>query len=266
MLLNHKLKHWSLLRTLVVRDLESKYKGSSLGNFWTIAHQISQILIYTYVFSVILKVKLNLTGVDANNFIFGLWLYAGLLPWTAMTNGLVQSSTIVINQPNLVKKVVFPLGLLPWVPVLSAFIESLVGLLLLISMLVLMHGSIHPTLLLMPMIWIPQVLLTIGISYFLSSVTVFIRDVPQSLIVFINMLFYLTPIVYPISAIPLEWRSWVLWLNPVAAIVEVYRELLIVGRVTHWGEWLFTWVLSLGAVVLGRMVYRRLRVGFADVL
>lgn len=266
MLLNHRLKHWSLLRTLVIRDLESKYKGSSLGNFWTIAHQVSQILIYTYVFSVILKVKLNLTGVDSNNFIFGLWLYAGLLPWTAITNGLVQSSTIVISQPNLVKKVVFPLGLLPLVPVLSAFIESLVGLILLIIMLVLMNGSMHLTLLLMPMIWVPQVLLTVGVSYFLSSVTVFIRDVPQSLLVFINMLFYLTPIVYPISAVPLEWRSWVLWLNPVAAIVEVYRELLIVGRVTHWGEWLLTCALSLGVAIVGRMVYGRLRVGFADVL
>lgn len=262
----YPLKHLGLLRALVVRDLESKYKGSVLGNFWTIAHQISQILIYTYVFSVILKVKLNLLGVTSNSFTFGLWLYAGLLPWTAITNSLVQSSMTLVTQPNLVKKVVFPLSLLPLVPVLSAFVESCAGFCLLVLMLMVMHQVIHPTLLLMPLIWIPQLLMTIGLSYVIAGVTVFIRDLAQSLLIFLNMLFYLTPIVYPLSAVPLEWRDWILWLNPAAVVVEIYRELVIVGNVTHWGEWLVTGVFGVMVYFFGRWIYGRLRPGFADVL
>ena len=112
---------FDLLRTLVRRDLEARYKGSVLGNIWPLVNQISQLLIYTYVFAIVLKVKLSLHGLPDNNFTFGLWLFAGLLPWIAFTGGLTQSSTSVIAQPNLVKKVVFPLALLPLVPVLSVF-------------------------------------------------------------------------------------------------------------------------------------------------
>jgi lipopolysaccharide transport system permease protein len=107
-------KWWSkfdLLRTLVRRDLEARYKGSVLGNLWPLLNQLSQLLIYTYVFSVVLKVKLHtLKGLPENNFTFGLWLFAGLLPWIAFTGGLMQSAGSVIGQPNLVKKVVFPLS------------------------------------------------------------------------------------------------------------------------------------------------------------
>ncbi|MFG3819440.1 ABC transporter permease [Limnothrix redekei] len=266
LLSGQQVKQLGLLRALVVRDLEAKYKGSSLGNLWTIAHQISQIFIYTYVFSIVLKVKLNLVGVDSNSFTFGLWLYAGLLPWTAITNALVQASTVVLTQPNLVKKVVFPLGLLPLVPVLSAFMESFAGFLLLVVMLGVSHQELQLTLILMPLIWIPQLLLTIGLSYLVAGLTVFIRDLAQSLLVVLSMLFYLTPIVYPLSAVPAEWRDWLLWLNPAAVVVEIYRELAIVGQITHWGEWLATVGYSLAAYGVGRWVYRRLRPGFADVL
>ena len=124
----------NLLKTLVQRDLEARYKGSVLGNLWPLLNQLSQLLIYTYVFSIVLKVKLNLDGVPANNLTFGVWLFAGLLPWTAFMTGLLQAAPAVVNQPNLVKKVVFPLGLLPLVPVLSAFVESSLGLMAAIAL------------------------------------------------------------------------------------------------------------------------------------
>lgn len=123
---------FDLLRTLVKRDLEARYKGSVLGNLWPLLNQLSQLLIYTYVFSVVLKVKLSLKTLPENNFTFGLWLFAGLLPWIAFSSGLTQAASSVVGQPNLVKKVVFPLGLLPLVPILSAFIESSFGLMALI--------------------------------------------------------------------------------------------------------------------------------------
>lgn len=261
-----QLAKFDLLRTLVRRDLESRYKGSVLGNLWPIVNQLSQLLIYTYVFSIVLKVKLSLQGVPENNFTFGLWLFAGLLPWIAFIGGLTQAATSVISQPNLVKKVVFPLALLPIVPVLSAFIESAFGLIALIFFVALNTHTLHPTLVLLPLIWVTQLLLTAGLAYFTAGLTVFLRDIPQTLAVFLNLLFYATPIIYPASAIPESFRDWVFWLNPIATISEIYRDIVLVGEVKHWGEWGVTAIGSAVVFLFGIKIYQRLRPAFADVL
>ena len=256
-----------LLRSLVRRDLEARYQGSVLGNLWPLLNQLSQLLIYTYVFSIVLKVKLSLKGLpEENSLTFGLWLFAGLLPWIAFTGGLSQSATSVINQPNLVKKVVFPLALLPLVPVLSAFIESAFGLAALIVLAAITSGTLHETLALLPLIWVTQLLLTAGLGYLTAGLTVFLRDIPQTLAVVLNLWFYLTPIVYPASVIPEQFWDWVFWLNPLAVIAQVYRDLVLVGEVTHWQEWGVSFLISLLAFLAGLAVYRRLRPAFADVL
>ncbi|NJN10925.1 MAG: ABC transporter permease [Richelia sp. RM2_1_2] len=258
---------FDLLRTLVRRDLDARYKGSVLGNLWSIVNPLSQLLIYTYVFSVVLKIKLSLKGLPANeNLSFGLWLFAGLLPWIAFSSGLVQSASSVIGQPNLVKKVVFPLSLLPLVPILSAFIESSFGLIILIFFVALSTGTLHTTLALLPLVWIPQLLLTAGLGYLVAGLTVFLRDIPQTLNVILNIWFYATPIVYPITSIPESWRGWILWLNPLAAIVEVYRDFVLVGEVKHWGELGVASTASGIIFIIGFLVYKKLRPGFADVL
>ncbi|MEP0752683.1 ABC transporter permease [Trichocoleus sp. Lan] len=255
-----------LLRTLVRRDLEARYKGSVLGNFWPLVNQLSQLLIYTYVFSIVLQVKLTLKGLPANNITYGLWLFAGLLPWLAFTSGLTQAASSVVGQPNLVKKVVFPLALLPLVPILSTFIESSFGLMALILLVAVSAGTLHTTLALLPLIWLPQLLLTAGLGYLVAGLTVFLRDIPQTLGVILNLWFYVTPIIYPASAIPEEWRGWVFWLNPMTAIAEVYRDLVLVGEIKHWGEWSAVAVVSLVVFFAGLSLYKRLRPAFADVL
>jgi lipopolysaccharide transport system permease protein len=257
---------FDLLRTLVRRDLEARYKGSVLGNLWPLLNQLSQLLIYTYVFSVVLKVKLSLKTLPENNFTFGLWLFAGLLPWIAFSSGLIQATNSVVGQPNLVKKVVFPLGLLPLVPILSAFIESSFGLMALIFFVAVTSHTLHTTLALLPLVWFPQLLLTAGLGYFTAAITVFLRDIPQTLGVILNIWMYLTPIIYPASSIPEQWRGWVFWLNPMTAIAEVYRDLILVGEVKHWGEWGVSSLIALVVFCGGLWCYRRLRPAFADVL
>jgi len=257
---------FNLLKTLVQRDLEARYKGSVLGNLWPLIHQLSMLLIFTYVFSIVLKVKLSLKGLPDNDLTFGLWLFAGLIPWIAFISGFTQAASSVINQPNLVKKVVFPLELLPLVPVFSAFIESSVGLMLLILLVGISTQMIHSTLWLLPLVWLPQLLLTAGLGYLVAGSSVFLRDVPQTLGVLTNLWFYLTPIVYPISAIPEQWRTWLLWLNPLAAIAEVYRDLVLVGEVKHWGAWGIASVVAIAVFYLGQKCYQKLRPAFADVL
>jgi lipopolysaccharide transport system permease protein len=257
---------FDLLRTLVRRDLEARYKGSILGNLWPLLNQLSQLLIYTYVFSIVLNVKLNLKGLPPNNITFGLWLFAGLLPWIAFTGGLMQATGSVLAQPNLVKKVVFPLSLLPLVPILSTFIESAFGMMALIVLVAVSSQTLHPTLALLPLVWLPQLLLTAGLGYLMAGFTVFLRDIPQTLGVVLNLWFYITPIVYPASVIPKEFRDWVFWLNPLAAMAEVYRDLVLVGEVNHWGEWGVASIISVMVFWIGVAFYRRLRPAFADVL
>jgi lipopolysaccharide transport system permease protein len=261
-----QLAKFDLLRTLVRRDLDARYKGSVLGNLWPLLNQLSQLLIYTYVFSIVLKVKLSLQGVPANNFTFGLWIFAGLLPWISFTSGLTQAAISVTTQPNLVKKVVFPLELLPLVAVLSAFVESAFGLMALIFFVALSTHTLHPTLVLLPLIWITQLLLTAGLAYLAAGLTVFLRDIPQTLTVILNLWFYATPIIYPATAIPENFRIWVFWLNPIATISEIYRDIVLVGKISHWIEWGATLVISAIVFLVGIKVYQRLRPAFADVL
>ncbi len=256
-----------LLRTLVRRDLDARYKGSVLGNIWPLLNQLSQLLIYVYVFSIVLKVKLVLKGLPSDSSLtFGLWLFAGFLPWIAFSTGLLGAAGSVVNQPNLVKKVVFPLALLPLIPVMSSFIESAFGLGALIVFVALITHKLQVTLALLPLIWLPQLLFTAGIGYIVAALTVFLRDVTQTLSVILNLWFYLTPIIYPVTSVPEKFRFLVNWLNPMTAISEVYRDLVITGELIHWREWLVTSVNSVIIFCLGFWIYKKLRSGFADVL
>ena len=256
-----------LLKILVQRDMNARYRGSVLGNLWPLLNQLAQLLIYTYVFAIVLRVKLSLKGMpEDSSFVFGLWLFAGLVPWIAFSSGLMQSSGTVVNQPNLVKKVVFPLSLLPLVPILSSFLESTFGLMALIVFVMFITHALHLTLLLLPLVWIPQLLLTIGLGYLCAGLTVFIRDIPQTVTILLNLWFYATPLIYPADMIPAPFRQWVFWLNPLAAVGEMYRDVILIGQVTHWGEWGVATGLSLVVYITGFGCYKRLRPAFADVL
>src|SRR5438067_1229916 len=143
-----------LLSMLLIRDLDARYKGSLLGKLWPVITQASQIALYTYVFGVILGVRVSIPGLADTKLAFGIWLFAGLLPWLAFTGGLMQAAHSVTGQPNLVKKVVFPLPLLPMVPVLSSLVENSFGLLPLLALFAFLTHQIHPTVLLLPLVWI----------------------------------------------------------------------------------------------------------------
>ena len=260
----------NLLRVLVQRELAARYKGSIFGNFWSVAHQITQLAIYTYVFAIVLKVKLNQsaipqTGIINDQLLFALWLFAGLIPWNAMTLSFMGSSTAVISQPNLVKKVVFPLVLLPLVPISTAFFDSTIGMIILIAAVAFAIKTIHITIFLLPLVWIPQLMLTAGIGYLLAGFTVFLRDIPQTVTIAVNLLFYLTPIMYPIETVPILFRPIMKW-NPAGILADLYRDLILWGEVRHLQEWGLLWILSAIVFTVGITIYRRLRPAFADVL
>ena len=164
------------------------------------------------------------------------------------------------------KRLRLPLTLLPLVPVLSTFIESLLGLLVLIGVVVVTTHTLHITLALMPIIWLTQLLLTSGLGLFVACMSVFLRDVPKTLDVFMTIWFFLTPIVYPASMIPVAIRDWAFRLNPMAAITQLYRDVVISGEVSHWGEWGIASIVSLLVFFLGLRCYQKFSPVFADSL
>lgn len=264
--ITHYRKLLDLLGMLLIRELDARYKGSLLGKLWPLVTQASQIALYTYVFGVILRVRVNIEGLPSTNLAFGIWLFAGLLPWLAFTGGLMQSASSVIAQPNLIKKVVFPLSLLPIVPILASLVESSFGLVPLLVLFALVTHHVNATVLLLPFVWIVQILFTLGFGYILSGLTVYLRDVPQTVTIILNLWFYLTPIVYPRTAIPTALRSFIFSINPFVGFIDAYRALILVGRFDDWGEFVTTAVFSIVVFMLGFSLYRRLMPAFADVL
>jgi lipopolysaccharide transport system permease protein len=259
-----------LLRVLVQRELAARYQGSIFGNFWAVAHQVTQLALYTYVFAIVLKVKLSQAALPQvammdDRLLFALWLFGGLIPWNAVTMSFGGSAMSVVNQPNLVKKVVFPLILLPLVPIATAFFDSTIGMMILITVVAIALHTVHLTLFLLPLVWIPQVMLTAGIGYLLAGLTVFLRDIPQTVTIAVNFLFYLTPIMYPIEAVPAMFQPIMRW-NPAGIMADLYRDLILWGELRHLQEWGVLWLVSAIVFVLGISVYKRLRPAFADVL
>ena len=255
---------WYLLRLLVARDLAAKYKGTILGRAWPFIIQVSQLLIFTYLFALIFHARATVPGLPASTTTFGIWLFAGLLPWNAFAAAITQGAMSIAGQPNLIKKVVFPLALLPLVPVCSGFLESLFGVVPLILIVATWTHAVHISLMLLPLVMGVQLLFTAGIAYAVAALTVFLRDTPQALGPLILLGFYATPIVYSFTMVPAAVRS-IEVVNPMAAVAAGYRDTMLSGTADlpslGWAA-----VVSAAIAVAGFALFRRTRGSFADVL
>ena len=263
------LKPWAdlyrqrnLIRLMVSRDLVGRYRGSFAGLLWTVVNPLALLAIYWFVFAVIFKVRFGPQG-TSTNFVF--YVFAGLLPWLAFSEALVRSNTCILENVNLVKKVVFPLEILPVNHVLSSCVNSLVGIFLLLLLVAASLGVLHWTLVLLPMILLPQLLLTVGIGWFLASLGVFIRDINHIINLVLTVWLFLTPIVYPEQIVP-ETLLPVLRLNPFTSVVAGYRNILLEGVPPDIGQWLYLVGVSLTAFFLGYYWFVRSKKAFADVI
>jgi lipopolysaccharide transport system permease protein len=248
---------------LVGRDLAARYKSSVFGWLWPVFIQLAQLLVFTYLFATIFHVRLALPGLPNDALGYGLWLFTGLLAYNSVQLGVTGASGAIYGQANLVKRVVFPLELLPLVAVGAAFVESLFGFTVLIMLAAVTSHVIHPTILLLPLIWIPQLALTAGLAYLVAALSVFLRDVPQSLGPIFLLLFYLTPIVYPPSRIPVPIAPLLL-LNPIASIVDSLRQAILIGTVPSLRAYLVGLLISTFVFVAGLQFFKHVRPAFAD--
>jgi lipopolysaccharide transport system permease protein len=250
-----------LILQLVSHELKARYYTSFLGVLWVLLVPLSTLAIYTFVFSVVLPSAWQDSGSTPYAFI----LFAALIPFTLFSEVVNRSPTIILGYPNYVKKVVFPLHILPIVVLGSALVDSLVSIVLLLIGIVVFSHSLPLTIFLLPLVYLPLLLITLGASWFLASLGVYIRDVGPAINIFTRLWFFLTPIVYPLERVPQKYL-WIIKLNPLSLIVETFRNVLLWGKPLNWAEWSI-WVLAGGCIaMLGYFWFMKTRTGFADVL
>jgi len=253
-----------LIGQFTKRQVLQRYRGSYLGLVWSFITPMAMLLVYTFVFSVVFKARWEgtVTGSHAE---FALALFAGLIAFNVFSESITSAPGLIVNNPNYVKKVVFPLEILPVSVVGAALINSGFSLIVLLVGSLVITGQISWTLIFTPVMYLPLILLCLGLTWFLASLGVFIRDINQLMGVVVQILFFLTPIFYPISAIPGNIRLF-LYVNPLTFIVSHFRRVILWGQMPDWGDFL---VVTAGAFVvcmLGYVWFMKSKKTFADVL
>jgi lipopolysaccharide transport system permease protein len=255
-----------LLSALVKRDVVMRYKGSLFGLIWSIIEPLVLLTIYTIVFGGLFGLRME---DDSSLSAYALNVFCGIVVWMAISEGLNRSTGVILENTSLVKKVIFPGEVLPLKVVLSAVFHQSIGLgTLLLGMLVL-GKSISWHWLLIPLLLIPQILLTAGIGWFVASITVFIRDVRQVVSLGTLCWMFLTPIFYPETlfrtAFHGRFACW-LTLNPVAALIHNYRQILLRGKMPDWNGFLYTLVLGAVFSLSGIWWFNKTKRSFVDVI
>lgn len=253
----------SLIRTLSKREILGRYQGSVLGVLWSVFNPIFMLVVYTFVFSVIFQARWGEGG--ATKVEFALILFAGLLVFNLFAECVTRAPGIIIGNASYVKRVIFPLETLPWVTFGAALFHAGISLLVWFIFYVTAVGPPKITILLFPIVLIPLVLQIMGISWFLASLGVYLRDVSQVVGIIVSTLMFLTPIFYPVAALPVAYRSFI-YINPLSYLVELTRDLLLVGKGPDWGIWMAVTAASGVISWLGFVWFQKTRKGFADVL
>jgi lipopolysaccharide transport system permease protein len=262
-LFNSLFRNRELIWDLVKRDFIGRYKGSILGVLWSLFNPLLMLAIYTIVFSVAFKAKWG-TG-EESKITFAIVLFSGMIVHGLFAECLNRAPGLIVSQPNFVKKVIFPLDILPWVAFISAFLHFLVSFAVLVVFCLLAGISVHIGVLMIPIALGPLVLIIIGVSWIFASLGVYLRDLTQIMGMVTTVALFMAPIFYPVEALPQAYGR-LLVLNPITLPVIQLRNLMLWEKPFLWGAWTIS--LAIGAAVcqIGYWWFQRTRHGFADVL
>jgi lipopolysaccharide transport system permease protein len=251
-----------LILNFVVRDLKARYVGSFMGLFWSVIHPIVLLVSYTFVFSVIMGVK---PQPDSGTTSFPLFLFCSILPWLFFQDCLQRSSTILIDNANLVTKTLFPSEILPLVVLLSSLVNHLIGFAILLCIILVVLGKVSLFILLVPVYLLLLMLFALGLSWFVASLNVFVRDVSQILSVILTFWFWFTPIFYSTNRFPPK-LLFLIRFNPLAHVVTGYRDCLLRMHMPDMHILAILALASLAVFVAGGMFFRKTKREFVDVL
>lgn len=252
-----------LLLQLWTRDFAVRYRGGMLGFSWAVINPLLMLALYSFVFVSVFKMRWG-SGPDVRGS-FVILLFTGLIVHGFFAEFLARAPVLVSSNSTYVKKVVFPLELLPLVPLLGATINLGIGILLVSCLLLFVQGSIPLTIFLLPFILTPYVVLVLGMSYFLSATGVYIRDMTQLVGIATTISMFASPVLFPLENVPENYRMF-LYLNPLTTVVVQLREVAILGVVPDWRVWTAYSFVSLIVFFLGFRWFQATREGFADVL
>ncbi|MFT4797844.1 MAG: lipopolysaccharide transport system permease protein [Candidatus Azotimanducaceae bacterium] len=254
----------SLIFQLTWRDISGRYRGSLFGLGWSFINPFLMLIVYTFVFSVLFKARWGIEGED-NKSVFAVILFVGLICHSFLAEILMGSPALIRSNVNYVKKVVFPLEVLSVVTLLSALFHSLMSFCVLMIVVLALNGFIHWTAIIAPIIFLPLVVLALGLSWILASIGTYFRDISQAIGIITTLLLFLSPVFYPISIMPEQYQVFFL-INPLTFIIEQARLVLLDGVMPDWkGLGLYS-VASLLVAQIGYWWFQRTRNGFADVL
>lgn len=262
-LLSSLWTHRSLTYQLAKREVIGRYRGSVAGIAWSFFNPLLMLAVYTFVFSVIFKARWS--GLEAGRGGFAIVLFIGVLVHGIFAECLNRAPTLIMANTNYVKRVMFPLEILPWVAMGSALFHAFISLLVLVVAQVIVLGSIPPTALLLPLILAPLVLTTMGIAWIFAAFGVYLRDIGQITVVITTVALFLSPVFYPVTALPEQYRG-IFLMNPLTFIIEQAREVMIWGRLPDWQGLAMYIAASLVVAWAGFWVFQKMRRGFADVL
>jgi lipopolysaccharide transport system permease protein len=234
-----------------------------LGVFWSFLNPLLMLAVYTFVFAEVFGLRWSQTS--TNRMEFAIVLFAGLLVFGVFSECVSRAPGLVVANPNYVKKVVFPLQIFTWVTVFTALFHFCIGLLVLLSAILFVQGGIPPTALLLPLVLLPFLLFCAGLTWFLSALGVYVRDIGQVVGVAISAMMFLSPLFYPVSAVPAAYRP-VLYLNPLTFPIEQVRGVLVWGKAPDWPLLSVYMGCCLLVALAGLGWFNRTRRGFADVL
>ena len=252
-----------LIWALTKREVLGRYRGSVMGILWSFLNPLFMLAIYTYVFSTVFKARW--AGGSDSKTEFALLLFAGMLVFSILSECVTRAPTLILANPNYVKKVVFPLEILPIVNLGAALFHLCVSLMVWLLFYIVAYGWPQPEILLLPVALFPFFLFVLGLSWFLAALGVYLRDISQFVGVAVTALMFMSPIFYPLSALPDGFREWVA-LSPISAAVDQARNLMFWGQGMDWASWSVYALVSLVIGWVGFAWFQHTRRGFADVI
>lgn len=246
-----------MIYSLVRRELRGRYKGSVLGFLWTYINPLCQIIVYSAVFSVIFRVQIEK---------FYLYLTIGMMPWVFFSTSVQGGSTCVRAQADMVKKIYFPREVIPISYVTSAFVNMLLSFIIVFLAVFTAGWGFNPVaLLFLPLVMLAEYLLSLGIAFIVSAVTVYFRDLEQIVGVLMMAWIYLTPIMYDVDFIPEQLRT-LFFLNPMTPVIVAYHDILYYRTVPGAACLLQAGLVGLAVCAVGFLLFWRLDRGFAEEL
>lgn len=252
-----------LIKTSIQREVVGRYRGSLMGILWSFFNPMFMLAVYTFVFSVVFKARWH-AGSDSKTE-FALILFAGLMVFNLFAECINRAPGLILSNTNYVKKVIFPLEILPWVNLGSALFHALISFLVWLIAYIIFFGTPHITLLLLPVVVGPLLLFTVGLSWGLSALGVYLRDISQFIGIITTALLFLSPIFYSASSLPEKYRIF-LQLNPLTPVIEQTRNVLFFGIMPDVSTILIYYFCSVCIAWLGFAWFQKTRKGFADVL